>query len=282
MVADHAAMAAVLRDRPEGFRRTKRLRDVGAEMGLAGGVFGAEGEAWKRQRRMVMAGFDPRHLRAYFPSLVKVSHRLEGRWRQAAAKQATDRPAGRPDALHRRCDLRPRLRRRREHARVRRRHHPAPPRQDLPGDVPPYVLAAAAASLVEDGGRPPARAQRRRGQPGDRRLHRGGAGPPRRRARAAGGAAQPARSDAGRRRRRRFRHHRHRGLGQRDDDAAGRRGHDGQHAGLGDLAAAHAPGLPRARPRRGRRARPATRANGRRSASPRSTTSRPAPTRRCA
>jgi cytochrome P450 len=88
VVADHAAMAAVLRDRPEGFRRTKRLRDVAAEMGLAGGVFGAEGEAWKRQRRMVMAGFDPRHLRAYFPSLVKVSRRLEGRWRQAAAKQA--------------------------------------------------------------------------------------------------------------------------------------------------------------------------------------------------
>ena len=31
-----------------------------------------------------MAGFDPRHLRAYFPSLVKVSERLAGRWRRAA------------------------------------------------------------------------------------------------------------------------------------------------------------------------------------------------------
>ncbi len=85
VVADHVAMGIVLRDRPEGFRRTKRLRDVGAEMGLAGGVFSAEGDAWRRQRKMVMAGFDPRHLRAYFPSLVKVSARLEGRWRKAAA-----------------------------------------------------------------------------------------------------------------------------------------------------------------------------------------------------
>jgi cytochrome P450 len=88
VVADHAAMGVVFRDRPEGFRRTKRFRDVAAEIGLAAGVFGAEGDAWRRQRRMVMAGFDPRHLRAYFPSLVKVSRRLEGRWRQAAAAKA--------------------------------------------------------------------------------------------------------------------------------------------------------------------------------------------------
>ena len=91
VVADHQAMGAVLRDRPDGFRRTPRLARVSAEIGLGAGVFGAEGEAWKRQRRMVMAGFDPRHLRAYFPSLVKVCARLEGRWRRAAAAgQAID------------------------------------------------------------------------------------------------------------------------------------------------------------------------------------------------
>ena len=91
VVTDHAAMGAVLRDRPDGFRRTPRQARVASEMGLAGGVFGAEGEAWRRQRRMVMAGFDPRHLRAYFPSLVKVSTRLQGRWQRAAsAAQAID------------------------------------------------------------------------------------------------------------------------------------------------------------------------------------------------
>ena len=87
VIADHVAMSAVLRDRPEGFRRTPRMAHVSREMGIVGGVFGAEGEAWKRQRRMVMAGFDPRHLRLYFPQLVGVSARLDRRWRKAAEAQ---------------------------------------------------------------------------------------------------------------------------------------------------------------------------------------------------
>ena len=85
VIADHAALGALLRDRPDGFRRSKRLAEITAEIGSSAvGVFGSEGEAWKRQRRMVMAGFDPRHLRAYFSSLVKVSERLAGRWGRAA------------------------------------------------------------------------------------------------------------------------------------------------------------------------------------------------------
>ena len=85
VVADHAVMGALLRDRPDGFRRTKRLAEITGEIGSAAvGVFGAEGDVWRRQRKMVMAGFDPRHLRAYFPSLVKVSERLAGRWGRAA------------------------------------------------------------------------------------------------------------------------------------------------------------------------------------------------------
>jgi cytochrome P450 len=85
VVADHATIGALLRDRPDGFRRTKRLAEITAEIGSAAvGVFGAEGEAWKRQRRMVRAGFDPRHLRAYCPSLLKVSERLAARWGRAA------------------------------------------------------------------------------------------------------------------------------------------------------------------------------------------------------
>ena len=89
VVADHAAVGAVFRDRPEGFRRTQRFAEIASEIGLSAGLFGAEGESWRRQRKMVMAGFDPRHLRAYFPSLVKVSARLEKRWRLAASTGAT-------------------------------------------------------------------------------------------------------------------------------------------------------------------------------------------------
>ncbi len=87
VAADHAAVAALLRDRPDGLRRTRRLEQIWIEMGLLPGVFGANGDTWRRQRRMVMAGFDPAHIRRYFPSLVKVSQRLGARWQQAAAQQ---------------------------------------------------------------------------------------------------------------------------------------------------------------------------------------------------
>lgn len=89
VVADHKLIAAMLRDRPDGYRRTLRLQEIGQEMGLLTGVFSAEGEAWKRQRRMVMAGFDPAHVRRYHPALLRVAHRLAGRWQRAAASGAS-------------------------------------------------------------------------------------------------------------------------------------------------------------------------------------------------
>ena len=84
VVSDHRVVAATMRDRPDGFRRTARLQQVGLEMGLKPGVFGANGEEWKRQRRMVMHGFDPTHVRRYFPALQGVAQRLAGRWQRAA------------------------------------------------------------------------------------------------------------------------------------------------------------------------------------------------------
>ncbi|MDM0026187.1 cytochrome P450 [Variovorax saccharolyticus] len=84
IVGDHEAVAMTLRDRPEGFKRSVRLQAVASEMGLQPGLFGANGEDWRRQRRMVMASFDPAHVRHYFPSLQKVAERLVGRWQAAA------------------------------------------------------------------------------------------------------------------------------------------------------------------------------------------------------
>ena len=83
-VSDHEVLQQVLRDRPDGFRRTAKLQATWEDLGLPSGVFGAEGDAWVRQRRMVMAGFDPTHVRAYFPSLLTVSQRLHKRWQHAA------------------------------------------------------------------------------------------------------------------------------------------------------------------------------------------------------
>ncbi len=89
VIGDHELIARALRDRPDGFRRTMRLEAIWTEMGLLGGVFGATGEAWKRQRRMVMASFDPGHVRRFFPQLHRVAERLVGRW-QMAAQQGTE------------------------------------------------------------------------------------------------------------------------------------------------------------------------------------------------
>ena len=87
VVGDHEAVAAILRDRPEGFRRTSRMEEIWLEMGLPRGVFGANGEAWKRQRRMVMAGFDPVHVKHYYPTMTQVAGRLQRRWQKVAQQQ---------------------------------------------------------------------------------------------------------------------------------------------------------------------------------------------------
>ncbi len=84
VIGDHELVATALRDRPDGFRRTTRLEEIWTELGLQGGVFGAHGETWKRQRRMVMASFDPAHVRRYHPALQRVAQRLAGRWDRAA------------------------------------------------------------------------------------------------------------------------------------------------------------------------------------------------------
>ena len=89
VVGDHHAITAVLRDRPDGLSRTSRLEQIWTELGLPVGVFGANGDVWQRQRRMVMAGFDPAHVKRYFPALQAVSQRLAGRWRLAAQKSVS-------------------------------------------------------------------------------------------------------------------------------------------------------------------------------------------------
>ena len=88
VVGDHQRVALILRDRPDGFRRTARFEAIWREMKLPTGVFGANGETWQRQRRMVMAGFDPAHVKRYFPALQTVAQRLVGRWKTAARANA--------------------------------------------------------------------------------------------------------------------------------------------------------------------------------------------------
>ena len=89
VVADHKVIATLMRDRPEGFSRSNQLAKIWTEMGMPIGVFGASGEEWRRQRRMVMAGFDPAHVKRYFPALREVAQHLAARW-STAAHEHTD------------------------------------------------------------------------------------------------------------------------------------------------------------------------------------------------
>jgi cytochrome P450 len=88
VVSDPAAIQAMLRDRPEGFRRPSHVERIAREMGTDIGLFLAENAEWRRMRTMVTAGFSARQLRAYFPSLRRVALRLRDRWARAAAAGA--------------------------------------------------------------------------------------------------------------------------------------------------------------------------------------------------
>jgi len=83
-VADPEIIASILRDRPEGFARTARLVQTARDLGFSG-LFTSNGEAWRRQRPMVLGGLDPTHIREFFPTLIKVTQRFLRRWQQAAA-----------------------------------------------------------------------------------------------------------------------------------------------------------------------------------------------------
>jgi cytochrome P450 len=88
VIKNPEAIASVLRDRPDGFQRTSRMSEIAKDMGFDG-LFSVNGEQWRRQRPMVMAGLDPAHIKTYFPALVRVTQRFAGRWQRAVAAGET-------------------------------------------------------------------------------------------------------------------------------------------------------------------------------------------------
>ena len=91
-VADPTLMNEVLRHRPKDFARSQCLSDLIEETGVKG-VFSAEGDAWKRQRKLVMRALTPEAVKHFFPIIQTVTQRLEAKWRAAAARgEAVDVP----------------------------------------------------------------------------------------------------------------------------------------------------------------------------------------------
>ncbi len=81
--ADPALIDEVLRARPETFRRPEHMDRVISELGV-NGVFNAEGDVWRPQRKLSVSALAQRHLHQVFPSIQLVAERLNSRWRKAA------------------------------------------------------------------------------------------------------------------------------------------------------------------------------------------------------
>jgi cytochrome P450 len=84
VLGDADPINAVLRDRPDGFRRWSEIRTIIEEMSGTAGVFAAEGDDWKRQRRLAVTALNSNHLQRYFEIVSTCTGRLHRRLERAA------------------------------------------------------------------------------------------------------------------------------------------------------------------------------------------------------
>jgi cytochrome P450 len=85
-VGDAAAINDILRQRPERFRRWREF-EMGAEETGTKGVFAAEGEDWRRQRRLAVTALNADHLHRYFDTIRLATERLHGRLSETARER---------------------------------------------------------------------------------------------------------------------------------------------------------------------------------------------------
>lgn len=93
VVSDHTVVAGLLRERPDAYRRSEGGTRIMKELKIAG-VFTAEGEDWRKQRKLVMRGLNAEVVRNFFPTMVFMTERMLDRWKKALAE-------GKPVDLHR-------------------------------------------------------------------------------------------------------------------------------------------------------------------------------------
>ncbi len=89
-ITDVETIHQLLRDRPERFRRWRRIEGIAEDI-KSDGLFSAEGAKWRRQRKFVMYALNSAHLREFIPRLEQVTGRLRRRWwREALAGRSFD------------------------------------------------------------------------------------------------------------------------------------------------------------------------------------------------
>lgn len=83
-VADAEAVQTLLRERPEKFTRQQPIGEVMSEMGFSQ-VFQAEGEQWRRHRRVWLHTMNAHRVRPFFGRMTEITGRLRRRWEEAAS-----------------------------------------------------------------------------------------------------------------------------------------------------------------------------------------------------
>lgn len=85
-IADNDSINEMLRARPTRYRRVRSIEAVTDEMKMKG-VFGAEGDEWKMQRKVVAQALNSAHINRFFPNLQQTTERLTERWKTAATDE---------------------------------------------------------------------------------------------------------------------------------------------------------------------------------------------------
>jgi cytochrome P450 len=84
VVADPDVVNTVLRERPDGFSRWSEIGAITKEMWGTPGVFAAEGDDWRRSRRLAVTALNSNHLQRYFEIVATCTRRLHARLEPAA------------------------------------------------------------------------------------------------------------------------------------------------------------------------------------------------------
>ncbi|WP_241762594.1 cytochrome P450 [Vibrio splendidus] len=75
VLSEPSQIKAILKSRPDDFRRLKSIESVFEEAGL-NGIFSAEGDRWKHQRKLTEPMFQPSHVKHFYPKLSVITERL--------------------------------------------------------------------------------------------------------------------------------------------------------------------------------------------------------------
>jgi cytochrome P450 len=77
VVSHPEVVRKALLERPATFRRPRNLEKATKSLRM-NGVLTAEGDDWRRQRKLLNLGFSPPNLETFFPSMVTITQRLAG------------------------------------------------------------------------------------------------------------------------------------------------------------------------------------------------------------